>query len=135
MKKKIHIMIVDDDPLLRRLFGGYLAKAGYDTIYATNGNDGRETARRLQPDLILMDINMPGLEDGLETAIRMKGEEQTKSIPIIFVTNNDLSFLKEKKLKEIAAMDYIHKSIDGEEFIKRIKKAITLIKKTKKTTE
>lgn len=115
-----HILLVDDDPLLRRMFGGKLATAGYNIIYATNGPDGREVARRMKPDLILMDINMPGYENGMATANRLKTEEPTKNIPIIMLTNVDTSFDGEIKMKEIAADDYIHKSIELNDFIDRI---------------
>lgn len=129
MSENTHILIVDDDPLMRRLFGGKLATVGYDIIYATNGNDGRETARRLQPDLILMDINMPGLENGIATAQRLVTEEATKNIPIIFLTNNDLTLDAEAAIKQMAA-DYIHKSIDLDQFLEKIRTFLTSRKKT-----
>jgi len=131
MADKTHILLVDDDPLLRRLFGGKLSTAGYDIIYATNGNDAREMARRLHPDLVLMDINMPGYENGLATAHRMKSEEETKDIPIILLTNVDPSMEAEQKLKETSADDYIHKSIDLNEFMEKIKKFLETNKKNK----
>ena len=65
--KKIHILIVDDDPVMRRLFGGKLVMLGYEVLYANDGNEGRETARRFHPDLILMDERMPVM-DGFEAA-------------------------------------------------------------------
>ena len=129
MSENTHILIVDDDPLMRRLFGGKLATVGYDIIYATNGNDGRETARRLQPDLILMDINMPGLENGIATAQRLVTEEATKNIPIIFLTNNDLTLDAEAAIKQMAA-DYIHKSIDLDQFLEKIRTFLASRKKT-----
>ncbi len=109
--KKVHILIVDDDPVMRQLFGGKLVILGYEVIYANDGNEGREVARRLHPDLILMDERMP-IMDGLEASGRLKEEEQTKDIPIILFTNEDLSIEAQKMAKDIGIDDYIHKSSD-----------------------
>jgi CheY-like chemotaxis protein len=121
---KKHILIVDDDPQTRRLFGALLAKAGFEVWYAKDGNEGREMARRLQPDLILLDVNMPVM-DGLETANRLKNEPGsiTANIPIIFLTNDDLSIEAQKSIKELGVLDYMQKGVSSEEFIERVKKA------------
>ena len=76
--KKIHILIVDDDAMIRRLFGGRLTTLGYEIMYASDGNEGRETARRFHPDLVLMDENMPVMT-GMEAISRMKEEPETKN--------------------------------------------------------
>lgn len=118
--KKIHILMIDDDATMRRMFGGWLVTLGYEVIYAPDGNEGRETARRLKPDLVLMDERMP-IMDGIETSSRMKSEEETKNIPIILFTNEDLSIEAEKLIKEIGVDAYIHKSSDFSEIKKLIK--------------
>lgn len=121
-----HILIIDDDPASRRLFGGLLGRAGYEVIYAKNGEEGRETARRFHPDLILMDMNMSGGEDGLKTSNRIKNEPNspTKDIPIVLLTNNDLPVEMDKWMKEFGVMDYIQKGVGNEEFIERVKKIL-----------
>lgn len=121
--KKVHILIIDDDEDLRRLFGGKLATAGFEILYGSNGDDGREIARRMQPDLILLDIRMPG-NDGYTIARRLKGEPATKNIPVVFLTNEDLTAEGEKAVKELWVVDYIHKSIDLNEFVERVKKVL-----------
>lgn len=119
---KYHILLVDDDVMIRRLFGGKLAMEGYNVMYASNGDEGRELARRFSPDLILMDINMPGFEDGYAVAARLKSEEKTKNIPIVFLTNMDLSYEGERMLKEgIQVNGYIHKSLGFDQFLEKIK--------------
>ena len=77
-----HILIIDNDETTRRLFGSLLGIEGYEVIYATDGIQGRETARRLHPDLILMDKDMPGW-DGIKTSSMLKTEPQTANIPIV----------------------------------------------------
>lgn len=133
--RKKHILIVDDDPFIRRLFGARLLSAGFEVLYASKGHEGREMARRFMPDLVILDINMPDA-DGYEIAQRLRSEERTKNIPIVFLTSEDFSIEAEKAVKEVYVVDYIHKSIDSDEFIKRIKKAISSkninLKKAKK---
>lgn len=123
MPRTIHILIIDDDPLIRRLFGAKLASAGFEVLYASDGHTGREMARRFLPDLILLDIRMPKA-DGFEIAGRLKQEPRTNDIPIVFLTHQDFSIEAEKAVKERFVVDYIHKGIDLNEFIKRIKKII-----------
>jgi len=119
-EKKTHILIVDDDAMIRRLFGGRLTTLGYEIMYASDGNEGRETARRFHPDLVLMDENMPVM-DGMEAISRMKSEKETKDIPIILFTNEDLSMEAEKVTKEFKADAYVHKSAEFSVLAKTIK--------------
>ncbi len=126
-----HILIIDDDAAIRRLFGAKLASAGFQVLYASDGNTGREMARRFLPDLILLDILMPET-DGYVIAQRLKQEPRTKAIPIVFLTNQDFSMEAEKAVKECWVVDYIHKSIDLKEFVKRIEKILQPNKGEKK---
>jgi two-component system cell cycle response regulator DivK len=112
---------------MRRLFGSLLGKAGYEVIYAPDADQGRELARRFQPDLILMDKEMPGM-DGIKASSRLKNEASTANIPIVLLTNEDLSIEAEKWMKEFSIIDYIQKGIDNDEFIERIKKVFDMIK-------
>lgn len=121
--KKKHILMIDDDAAIRRLFGGALARAGFEVMYSGNGHEGREMARRFQPDLILLDIRMPGA-DGFEIARHLHTEHQTAHIPVVFFTNEDMSLEAEKAAKELWIHDYIHKSIDLNEFIQRVEKIL-----------
>jgi len=124
MPSVTHILIIDNDPMIRRLFGGVLANAGFEVLYSQDGNEGREIARRMQPDLILLDIRMPDT-DGYVIARRLREEPKTSHIPVIFLTNEDISAEAEKAMKELWVKDYMHKSIDLKEFIKRIKKVLS----------
>ena len=129
MEKK-HILIIDDDETMRRLFGSLLGNAGYEVLYAKDGDQGRETARRLHPDLILLDINMPG-KDGYKTADSIKNEPSSPAanIPIVFITNADLPIESLNWMKEFGVTDYIHKGVSNEEFVERVKKIIDAVKK------
>jgi CheY-like chemotaxis protein len=120
-----HILIIDDDPTSRRLFGSLLGSAGYEVIYAGNGDLGREMARRFHPDLVLLDINMPG-SDGIKTAdlIRNEPGSPAADIPIAFLTNADLSIEAENWMKDVGVTNYIQKGVSNEEFIVRVKKIL-----------
>ena len=121
MNKKIHILVADDDEAMRRIMGGRLVKRGFEVFYATDGNEAREMARRMRPDLILLDYRMPVM-DGFKVASYLKKEEPTKEIPIILLTNEDLPVEAVKYFKDLGVDEYIHKSADFEVFIELIKK-------------
>lgn len=121
--KKQHILMIDDDEDIRRLFGTKLALAGFEMIYASDGNEGREVARRMHPDLILLDINL-GSTDGYTIARRLRQEPTTKDIPVIFLTNEDFTPEAEKAAKELWVVDYLHKSMDLDEVVEHVHKAM-----------
>jgi DNA-binding response OmpR family regulator len=77
-----HLLIVDDDSLLRRSLGLQLEQAGYRTSLAANAEDALALAQRDRPDLILLDMGLPGM-DGLEA---LKYFKQQADVPVIFVT-------------------------------------------------
>lgn len=79
------ILIVEDNPANLKLAEVVLAYAGHVTLAAANGEEGLATARRERPDLILMDIQMPGM-DGLEATRRLKQDAATAAIPVIALT-------------------------------------------------
>jgi len=118
-----HILLIDDDDALLRLFGGYLEKAGFEIIYAHDGDAGREMARRLQPDIILLDLGLPGM-DGYELSALLKKEELTKNIPLIVLTSADISKEAEILFRQRGVADYIHKSVESEELIERVRKVL-----------
>jgi CheY-like chemotaxis protein len=125
-QKKFHILIIDDDETMRRLYGSLLGKAGYEVLYAPDADQGRELARRFQPDLILMDKQMPGT-DGIKASGTLKKEAATARIPIVLLTNEDLSIEAEKWMKEFSIIDYIQKGVSNDKFIERIKEVFNMI--------
>ena len=85
MKK---IMIVDDSPVDTKHLHRILQDAGYAVVIAVSGAEALEKATSDTPDMIMMDINMPGL-DGFATTRKLGQDPATKSIPVIFVTSKD----------------------------------------------
>lgn len=125
MNKKI--LIVDDNYLNNRLLTDILEDENY-TVYSTeSGLAVLEMASRIKPDVILLDIVMPGM-DGFEVCKLLKSDFDLKDIPVIMVTSktegNDV-----KNALELGAFDYIKKPIDEIEIIARIKSALRLKEK------
>ncbi len=79
------ILVVDDEWELRNLLTEFLTGEGYDVIPASNGEEALELAEKEEPQVILLDVKMPGI-DGIEVCRRLKEEDKTRFIPIIMVT-------------------------------------------------
>ncbi len=84
------ILVVEDQEDNRRIVRDLLTKAGYEMLEAVNGEEGVAMAQTHRPDLILMDIQLPGL-DGYEATRRIKADPALRQIPIIAVTSYALS--------------------------------------------
>jgi two-component system cell cycle response regulator DivK len=84
------ILVVDDHEDNRRILRDLLRTAGYEILEATTGEDGVAAAKARVPDLILMDIQLPGI-DGYEATRRIKADEALRRIPLIVVTSYALS--------------------------------------------
>ncbi len=82
---KRRVLIVDDEALSRALLRDTLQAAGYEPLEASDGTEGLAKAASLRPDVILLDVLMPGL-DGFEVCQRLKANPATTPIPVIFVT-------------------------------------------------
>lgn len=79
------ILIIDDEPNLLAAMDRTLGRKGFRVVTAPNGQNGITLARRQHPDLIILDLSMPGM-GGEEVAIRLKDDPQTAEIPIVFLT-------------------------------------------------
>ena len=82
------ILIVDDSPTEAHVLKGMLEKNGFEIETAENGTEGIERARELKPDLILMDVVMPGL-NGFQATRQLTKDPETSHIPVIIVTTKD----------------------------------------------
>jgi two-component system cell cycle response regulator DivK len=91
------ILVVEDNELNRDMLSRRLSKRGYDVDVATDGAQGIELARSMQPDLIVMDVGLP-VVDGLEATRRLKAEARTSPIPIVALTANAMPGDQEKAL-------------------------------------
>jgi len=104
------ILMVEDEPKNMKLLRDLLQNFGYETIEATNGEQGVDLTRSSKPDLILMDIGMPKL-DGLQATRILKADVTTRNIPVVAVTAFAMSGDKERAL-EAGCDGYISKPVD-----------------------
>ena len=116
MKEKPDILVVDDDPNIRRLEQLYLEKEGFSVRTAGDGDEAIAEFRRLPPDLTLLDVMLPGM-DGYQV---LKAIRKAGSIPVIMVTARGETFDKVLGL-ELGADDYITKPFDSKELTARVR--------------
>jgi DNA-binding response OmpR family regulator len=116
------ILIVDDEKQVRDLLSEFLTGEGYETIVAVNGEEAIDLAEGEDPQLVLLDLKMPGL-DGLEVSKRLRAKTNTRFVPIIMITA-----LKESKTEAIRAGvdDFVNKPFDLEELSVRIKSILRI---------
>ncbi len=122
MKKKI--IIVDDERDIRRTVKQILEKENYEIFTAVNGEDLFKKLERITPDLILLDIMMPGMTTS-QIIEKLRDNKKTRNIRIIYLTVVQVSEMEKIKiLKSKNIEDYIQKPFDINDLKKRIRKAL-----------
>ncbi|HMK64731.1 MAG TPA: response regulator [Thermodesulfobacteriota bacterium] len=119
---KLKILIVEDDPDISELLQFNLGKSGYEPLRAENGEEALKLSQKHLPDLILLDILLPGL-NGLEVCRRLKRDPALEHIPIIMVTAKGEEMDRVVGL-ELGADDYIVKPFSIREILLRIQKRL-----------
>jgi CheY-like chemotaxis protein len=112
------ILMIEDNTINMKLFSVMLQSAGYSVLWAENAEEGIPLIEREMPNLILMDIGLPGM-DGLEATRRLKGNPQTASIPIIAVTAHSLQSDREEAIRA-GCTEYIAKPVRMNHFLDTI---------------
>lgn len=124
------ILVIDDNPKNVQLLVEILLKNEYDIMACMSGEEALEVLHDFQPELILLDIMMPEL-DGFEVCKILKKQEDTKEIPIIFITaKNEIDDIIEGF--KLGAVDYITKPFNTEELLVRIQTQIKILKQQDK---
>ncbi|MEI8350391.1 MAG: response regulator transcription factor [Candidatus Omnitrophota bacterium] len=131
MKEKI--LIVDDEKDIVKMLDYNLKKEGFRTIFSYDGEDALDLTVKEHPDLIILDLMLPGL-DGLEVCKTLKKENKTSNIPIIMLTAKAQESDKIIGL-ELGADDYITKPFSPRELLARVKAVLRRIKDKDKTPE
>ena len=124
VKQTARILVVDDEERNRRLLAAMLEAEGYSASQAADGMQALELARRSLPDLILLDIMMPGM-DGYEVARVLKADAATRPIPVVMVTALDD---RESRLRglEAGAEEFVTKPVDRNELRVRVRNLLRL---------
>ncbi len=114
------VLIIEDEKLIIVSTQMVLEAAGFRVESATNGEDGIAKAKTQSPDLVLLDIMMPGI-DGWETLTRLKKETATANIPVVIFTAREHS-RGHQKSAEMGAVDYFRKPFEPDELIDLVEK-------------
>jgi PAS domain S-box-containing protein len=118
------IMVIDDDPGTLRFLTSLLSQEGYEVHQKNDGNSALEAATLHPPDLILLDVNLPGIS-GYEVCTLLKTDQKTADIPVIFISGLD-SVNNKVKAFEVGGVDYILKPYRLEELLARLNTHLTL---------
>ena len=121
--QKIKVLIVEDDKFLAELITTKLDKEGYEIVLATDGESGVAKIKQEKPDIILLDIMLPGM-DGFEVLENIKKDDEVKGIPVIILSN----FGQEEKVEKglnLGAADYLVKAnFTTGEIVEKIKQTL-----------
>ncbi len=113
------VLVVDDSPTERYYLGDILRKGGYEVITAENGEEGIGKAHSDRPDLILMDVVMPGL-NGFQATRQLSRDPATQAIPVIMCTSKGQETDRLWGMRQ-GASDYLVKPIDAGALLDKIK--------------
>jgi twitching motility two-component system response regulator PilH len=116
------ILIVDDSPTQQHIIRGYLEEVGCEVLVADNGEMGVQQAKKNRPDLVLMDVVMPGL-NGFQATRLLSRDPLTENIPIIVVTTKDQDTDKTWALRQ-GAREYLVKPVGKEELLAKISEVL-----------
>lgn len=112
------ILLVDDSPTERHFLNGLLVKEGYQVVLAENGEEGISKSKQEMPDLIIMDVVMPGL-NGFQATRAISKDESTKHIPVIMCTTKGQETDKVWAMRQ-GAKEYVTKPVDQAELLRKI---------------
>lgn len=114
------ILVVDDSPMIRRIVGQILTDCDHRVLLAEDGQRGYEQAREYNPDLVIMDIEMP-IMDGIEATSRIKADPATANIPVLIFTSlgseEDI-----KRAQDAGGQGFLNKPVCKEELEEAINK-------------
>ena len=114
------VLVVEDNELNMKLFNDLLETQGYTVLQVDNGPDALARAREAKPDLILMDIQLPGMS-GLDATRELKADEATRAIPVIAVTAFAMR-TDEERIRAGGCEDYLAKPISVPVFLEKVKR-------------
>jgi twitching motility two-component system response regulator PilH len=113
-----HILIIDDSPTDVRVFTTLLEKSGYRVSSAANAEEGIARAKRERPDLVIMDVIMPGM-NGFQATRTLSRDNDTSTIPILIVTTKSMETDRVWGLRQ-GAKDFVTKPVSAQELLSRI---------------
>ncbi len=122
------ILVVDDYEDAREMYAEYLRFCGFRVAEARNGNEALEQTFALMPDLILMDLSLPGM-DGWEATRQLKADERTRSIPVVALTGHALAGASEGA-KKAGCDSFVTKPGLPDDLVVEVRRMLGLTKQT-----
>src|SRR6516165_741179 len=119
------VLLVDDDPLIHRLYRTHIERAGYQMLSAFTGTGAIETALNEHPQIIVMDIMMPQM-DGLSAIREIRQDDATKGIPVIVMTANPQYHLSQQESEWAGATEFLTKPFGPDSLVSAIKRLVPL---------
>lgn len=113
------VFVVEDHPLNMKLTSDLLELHGFQVVKATDGESALQLLQTLQPDLILLDIHLPGM-DGLQVFQQIKADPRLSAVPVIALTASAMRD-QEERIRTVGFTDYIAKPIDTKRFIATVR--------------
>ncbi len=114
-----NVLLIDDDPRLGELLTSYLGQSGFDVTVARDGVQGLDRIRRARPDVVLLDVMMPGI-DGLEVCRRIRADAALRALPVLMLTARGDETDRVVGL-ELGADDYLSKPFGPRELLARVR--------------
>lgn len=130
---KPKIVVIEDEPDINEVICYNLEREGYEVISAEDGEQGLESVRAALPDLVLLDLMLPGM-DGLEVCKELKSDERTRPVPVIMVTAKG----EEKEVVtglDLGADDYVAKPFGPRELVARVRAVLRRVPEPVPTTD
>ena len=136
--EKPRVLVVDDYPDAREMYGEYLEYCGFEVVQASNGMEALQRALDTKPDIILMDLSLPVM-DGWEATRRLKADKRTENIPVVALTGHALAGISEGA-KKAGCDSFVTKPCLPEDLVKEIRRVLdapaasdTATKKTRRS--
>ena len=120
-EKKVKILAVDDDPALIKMVDKILSGAGYDVTTTTDGLEAMVQVKKIQPDLIVLDIMMPQI-NGYDVCRTLKFDSPYKDIPVLILTSRDQEI--DPRIGQMMGIHYMQKPFKPETFLAEIKQML-----------
>ena len=114
-------MLVDDDPLMHRLYQPHIERAGYEMVGAMDGGEAVQLARREPPLVVVMDMMMPEV-DGLAAMLALKKAQTTKDIPVILISANPQCYGYQRQFEAVGAEAFLSKPFSPARLLAEIRR-------------
>jgi two-component system cell cycle response regulator DivK len=121
------ILVVDDYQDAREMYAEYLQFSGFRVAEARNGNEAIEQAFSLRPDLILMDLSLPGM-DGWEATRQLKSDERTRHIPVVALTGHALAGASDGA-KKAGCDSFVTKPCLPDDLVVEVRRMLNVVRK------